>query len=166
MLHTPLLADLATDLPQAVRLQRLVAHLRERFHCGAVALLQLEEDHLRPVAVEGLVREALGRRFAVSQHPRLAAILARTDVTWFHHDSTLPDPYDGLLDTLVGEPLPVHDCMGIRLSVDGQPWGVLTLDALQTGTFGDDARAALADCRVLAEAAVPCAAPAPRAPAG
>lgn len=100
------------------------------------------------------MREALGRRFAVSQHPRLAAILARTDVTWFHHDSTLPDPYDGLLDTLVGEPLPVHDCMGIRLSVDGQPWGVLTLDALQTGTFGDDARAALADCRVLAEAAV------------
>lgn len=154
MLHTPLLADLATDLPQAVRLQRLVAHLRDRFHCGAVALLQLEEDHLRPVAVEGLVREALGRRFAIGQHPRLAAILARTDVTWFHHDSTLPDPYDGLLDTLVGEPLPVHDCMGIRLSVDGQPWGVLTLDALQTGTFGDDARAALADCRVLAEAAV------------
>eukprot|EP01036_Dinobryon_divergens_P038337 gene38337-50322_t len=106
MLHTPLLADLATDLPQAVRLQRLVAHLRDRFHCGAVALLQLEEDHLRPVAVEGLVREALGRRFAVSQHPRLAAILARTDVTWFHHDSTLPDPYDGLLDTLVGRLAP------------------------------------------------------------
>ena len=59
MLHTPLLADLATDLPQAVRLQRLVAHLRDRFHCGAVALLQLEEDHLRPVAVEGLVRLSL-----------------------------------------------------------------------------------------------------------
>ena len=57
--HRPLLADLATDLPQAVRLQRLVDHLRTRFHCGAVALLQLEEDHLRPVAVEGLVRDAL-----------------------------------------------------------------------------------------------------------
>ena len=75
--HSPLLADLATDLPQAVRLQRLADHLRTRFHCGAVALLQLEEGHLRPLAVEGLVREALGRRFAVSQHPRLAAILAR-----------------------------------------------------------------------------------------
>ena len=140
--HRPLLADLATDLPQAVRLQRLVDHLRTRFHCGAVALLQLEEDHLRPVAVEGLVREALGRRFVVSQHPRLAAILARREVTCFDHDSTLPDPYDGLLDTLVGEPLPVHDCMGVSLWVDGQPWGVLTLDALQTGTFGDAARAA------------------------
>jgi len=38
--------------------------------------------------------------------------------------------------------------------VDGQPWGVLTLDALQTGTFGEAARAALADCKVLVEAAV------------
>ena len=152
--HSPLLADLATDLPQAVRLQRLADHLRTRFHCGAVALLQLEEDHLRPVAVEGLVREALGRRFVVSQHPRLAAILARREVTCFDHDSTLPDPYDGLLDTLVGEPLPVHDCMGVSLLMDGQPWGVLTLDALQTGTFGDAARAALADCKVLVEAAV------------
>ena len=45
--HQPLLADLSTDLPQAVRLQRLVDHLRARFHCGAVALLQLEQDHLR-----------------------------------------------------------------------------------------------------------------------
>ena len=154
MLHTPLLADLAADLPQPVRLQRLVSHLRTGFGCGAVALLQLEAEHLRPVAVDGLVPETLGRRFAVGQHPRLAAILARGEVTCFHHDSQLPDPYDGLLDTLVGEPLPVHDCMGTRLDVDGKPWGVLTLDALQTGTFGDDARAALADYRVLAEAAV------------
>ena len=152
--NSPLLADLATDLPQAVRLQRLVDHLRASFLCGAVALLRLEEDHLRPVAVDGLVGEALGRRFAVGQHPRLAAILARREVTCFDHDSTLPDPYDGLLDTLVGEPLPVHDCMGVSLQVDGQPWGVLTLDALQTGTFGGAARAALADCRVLVEAAI------------
>ena len=154
MNHHALFEDLAADLPQAVRLQRLVGHLRTRFGCGAVALLQLEENHLRPVAVDGLVRESLGRRFAVGQHPRLAAILARRDVTCFDHDSTLPDPYDGLLDTLVGEPLPVHDCMGISLQIEGQPWGVLTLDALQTGTFGEAARAALADSRVLVEAAV------------
>lgn len=154
MNYQTLLDDLAADLPQAVRLQRLVGTLRTRFGCGAVALLQLEENHLRPVAVDGLVREALGRRFAVGQHPRLAAILARRDVTCFDHDSTLPDPYDGLLDTLVGEPLPVHDCMGVSLQIEGQPWGALTLDALQTGTFGDAARAALADCRVLVEAAI------------
>jgi anaerobic nitric oxide reductase transcription regulator len=48
--------------------------------CGAAPdrlAAPVEEDHLRPVAVDGLVSESLGRRFAVHQHPRLAAILAR-----------------------------------------------------------------------------------------
>ena len=57
-----------------------------------------------PVAVDGLTQDALGRRFAVQQHPRLAAILARRGVTCFHHDSTLPDPYDGLINGMAGEP--------------------------------------------------------------
>ncbi len=150
----PLCADMATDLPQAVRLQRLVDLTRAQFNCGAVALLRLEEDRLRPVAVTGLVSDALGRRFAVGQHPRLAAILARREVTCFEHDSQLPDPYDGLLDTLVGDPLPVHDCMGVALHVEGRPWGVLTLDALTTGTFSPAARQRLARCVPMAEAVV------------
>jgi anaerobic nitric oxide reductase transcription regulator len=145
LIEAPWLADLATELPANVRLQRLIGGLRAHFCCGAVALLRLEEDHLCPVVVDGLVSEALGRRFAVRQHPRLAAILARGEVTCFDRDSQLPDPYDGLLDTLVGEPLPVHDCMGVALRIDGRPWGVLTLDALQTGTFDERARADLAD---------------------
>ncbi len=153
----PLLAlctDLGAEMPQAVRLQRLVDLLRAQFGCGAVALLRLQEEQLRPVAVNGLVSDALGRRFAVAQHPRLAAILARHEVTCFEHDSSLPDPYDGLLDTLVGEPLPVHDCMGVALHLEGRPWGVLTLDALDTGTFTAAARERLAQCVPLAEAVV------------
>ncbi|MBO1111008.1 nitric oxide reductase transcriptional regulator NorR [Bordetella petrii] len=149
-----LTADLVADLPPAVRLQRLVSSLRAHFRCGAVALLQLEEDHLRPVAVDGLVQDALGRRYAVGQHPRLAAILGRRGVTCFHHDSTLPDPYDGLIDERAGQPLPVHDCMGASLHVEGQPWGVLTLDALQVGTFDAEARAELQRLTMLVEAAV------------
>ncbi|ODS66296.1 MAG: nitric oxide reductase transcription regulator [Acidovorax sp. SCN 68-22] len=152
--NAPWLVDLATELPANLRLQRLVGGLRAHFCCGAVALLRLEEDHLLPVVVDGLVSESLGRRFAVQQHPRLAALLARDEVTCFDHDSQLPDPYDGLLDALVGEPLPVHDCMGVALRVDGRPWGVLTLDALETGTFDATARAELADCAVHVEAAV------------
>ncbi|MDD2711507.1 MAG: nitric oxide reductase transcriptional regulator NorR, partial [Simplicispira sp.] len=54
----------------------------------------------------------------------------------------------------VGEPLPVHDCMGVALHIDGHPWGVLTLDALQTGTFDADARAALQHCTALVQAAI------------
>lgn len=147
------MADLVADLPPAVRLQRLVSSLRAHFRCGAVALLQLEEDHLRPIAVDGLVQDALGRRYAVGQHPRLAAILGRRGITCFHHDSTLPDPYDGLIDEHSG-PLPVHDCMGASLHVEGQPWGVLTLDALQVGAFDTEARADLQRLTVMVEAAV------------
>ncbi|MDQ8021449.1 MAG: nitric oxide reductase transcriptional regulator NorR [Moraxellaceae bacterium] len=147
MLENLLLPDLVADLPQRMRLQRLVATLRGHFGCGAVALLRLEDaGHdpvLRPLAVDGLVREALGRRFVVSQHPRLAAILAARGITRFEHDSPLPDPYDGLVETLGHEALPVHDCVGVRLEIEGRSWGVLTLDALQPGTFGPDALEAL-----------------------
>ena len=49
MLETSLLADLIVELPNAVRLQRLVHTLREHFRCGAVCLLRLDGDSLRPL---------------------------------------------------------------------------------------------------------------------
>ena len=151
-----LLADLAAELPMAVRQQRLVETLRLHFRCGAVALLRLdgEGEVLRPMAVDGLVGDALGRRFLIKEHPRLAAILQGRDVTCFHHDSGLPDPYDGLVIERPGEPLHVHDCMGVALDVEGQRWGVLTLDALTVGTFDAAAQRELAQLRPLIEAAV------------
>ena len=154
MLEASLLADLIVELPNAVRLQRLVHTLREHFSCGAVGLLRLDGDSLRPLATVGLVHEALGRRFVVAQHPRLAAIMAAREPTWFEPDSRLPDPYDGLLDQHAGAPLPVHDCMGMSLFVDGQPWGALTLDALHPGTFDGRARRDLQRYGLLIEAAV------------
>ncbi len=151
-----LLTDLAVELPMAVRQQRLVTSLRAHFGCGAVALLHLESsgEHLRPVAVDGLTSDALGRRFAVKEHPRLAAILQNQGVMRFHHDSGLPDPYDGLVVERPGEPLAVHDCMGAPLGVESRRWGVLTLDALTVGTFGSQARHELALLLPLVEAAI------------
>lgn len=154
MLDDTLLADLVADLPSAVRLQRLVRTLREGFRCGAVCLLRLEEGCLVPLALDGLVREALGRRFEVAQHPRLATILASRNTTLFPPDAGLPDPYDGLVEQQPGQPLHVHDCMGISLHVEGEPWGVLTLDALEPGTFDTVDRAALERYALLVEAAV------------
>ncbi|MDA7086437.1 nitric oxide reductase transcriptional regulator NorR [Pseudomonas sp. SA3-5] len=154
MMESSLLADLITELPNAVRLQRLVHTLREHFNCGAVGLLRLDGDSLRPLAAVGLVHEALGRRFVIAQHPRLAAIMADREPTWFEPDSRLPDPYDGLLDAHVGEPLPVHDCMGVSLYVEGQLWGALTLDALHAGTFDSNARRDLQRYALMIEAAV------------
>ena len=48
----------------------------------------------------------------------------------------IPDAVGGLLQVHAGEPLPVHDCMGVSLTVDGQLWGALTLDALGGDRFG------------------------------
>ncbi len=148
------LADLAVGLPRAVRLQRLVGQLKARFGCEAVVLLQEEDEALRPVAAEGLSREALGRAFEVAQHPRLSTILLSREVVHFEHASTLPDPYDGLVDGMAGHPLPVHDCMGASVHVDGRRWGALTLDALRPGTFDDAAREALRACLPWVSAAV------------
>ncbi|NYT63963.1 nitric oxide reductase transcriptional regulator NorR [Alcaligenaceae bacterium] len=149
-----LLADLVTDLPNAVRLQRAVHTLRERFCCDAVGLLGLDTDSLRLVAASGLAHEALGRRFVVAQHPRFATILSRREPTWFEPGSVLPDPYDGLLDDRKGSPLPVHDCLGMSLYIEGRLWGAVTLDALKTGTFDDAARAELQRYALMLAAAI------------
>jgi len=154
MEDSSLLAELTNRLPHGIRLQRLVSSIRKEFLCGAVALLKLEGSTLRPVAAEGLAHEALGRRFEVAQHPRLAAILASRATVRFEPGNTLPDPYDGLLDNHLGQPLPVHDCMGISLHVEGQVWGVLTLDALHESVFDDDARMALQRFVLLVSAAI------------
>lgn len=154
MLQESLVADLVTELPAAVRLQRLVSTLRSHFSCGAVALLKLEHDVLKPVALHGLVREAQGRRFVVAQHPRLAAILASRNPVRFEPESELPDPYDGLLAEQPGQALPVHDCMGIALYLEGRCWGALTLDALTAGSFSAASVYELQRYSLLVEAAV------------
>ncbi|PLC51969.1 nitric oxide reductase transcriptional regulator NorR [Pollutimonas subterranea] len=149
-----ILADLVTDLPNAVRLQRAVHTMRERFCCDAVGLLSLDTDSLRLVAASGLAHEALGRRFAVAQHPRFATILARREPTWFEPGSVLPDPYDGLLDDRKGSPLPVHDCLGMSLYLEGRLWGAVTLDALKTGTFDSAAQLELRRFGLILAAAI------------
>jgi len=114
--------------------QPLLAAARDVVRCDAAALLRLDGDVLVPVAVDGLSDEALGRRFPVPAHPRLARLLASPAGLRFEPDCGLPDPYDGLV---AGQPeiLPVHDCMGAPLRVGGRLWGLLTLDALATDAF-------------------------------
>jgi anaerobic nitric oxide reductase transcription regulator len=127
-------ADLSTQLPPEQRYQRLLQHLRQTFPCDASALLRLEGRYLVPLAVSGLSEDTLGRRFVIDEQPRLARILASDQAVRFAADSGLPDPYDGLIEA-EGSRLLVHDCMGVTLFIDGEPWGVLTLDALNSGTF-------------------------------
>ena len=147
LLHTllPLVAELSSQVPEAERYRRLLAALRTVLPGDAAALLRCERDAsdadgdmwMRPLAIDGLVPDTLGRRFSVREHPRFAALLQAGRALRFRADSPLPDPYDGLVAHHTQAPLPVHDCMGCVLHVDGVPWGLLTVDALAPGRFGD-----------------------------
>jgi len=129
-----IVADLSTNMSAEQRYQRLLAHLCRIFPCDASALLKFEDPCLIPLAVNGLSEDTLGRRFVINDHPRLAQILASEEAVRFAADSDLPDPYDGLIET-DNDQLLVHDCMGVTIFIDGEPWGVLTMDALAPGIF-------------------------------
>ncbi|MDF3936641.1 nitric oxide reductase transcriptional regulator NorR [Pseudomonas citronellolis] len=128
----PLVDDLSRELPDEERYRRLLEALRGLLPCDASALLRLEGEQLVPLAVDGLSPDTLGRRFKIAEHPRLQALLENPGPTLFPSDCGLPDPYDGLVE---GVHLEVHDCMGCPLYLDEQPWGLLTLDALDAGRF-------------------------------
>ena len=129
-----IVADLTRNLPSRARYQRLLEALMRSFPCDACAILQLNGDTLIPRAVRGLNPDTLGRRFHLPEQARLGQLVESRGIVRFPADLPLPDPYDGLFDT-VGPHLYVHDCMGAPLHVDGRTWGVVTMDAQQAGTF-------------------------------
>lgn len=149
----PLLTDLTQELPDVERFRRLLEGLRAVLPCDATALLRLEGDDLVPVAINGLSPDTLGRRFKVTEHPRLETLLATHGPVRFPADSPLPDPYDGLVEGLQGH-LPVHDCMGCALRMEGRPWGLFTVDALDTARFSQGDLELIAAFAGLAAASV------------
>lgn len=132
--YISVIEDLSRDLPAEIRYRRLLEAIRQSIPCDAIGLLRLHGNHLQPVAFNGLREETRGRRFLLSQHPRLEAILSSRQLVRFDADSDLPDPYDGLIHIPEGG-LHVHDCMGVSIYIDDQPWGVITLDAIRAGQF-------------------------------
>ncbi|MCA9675821.1 MAG: nitric oxide reductase transcriptional regulator NorR, partial [Myxococcales bacterium] len=126
--------DLCAHLAADDRYRRLAEAARRLIPCDAIALLRLDGDVLLPVVVDGLRAEAVARRFAPAEHPRLARILAADGPVRFT-DSTLPDPFDGLFAADSDALAHPHACMGCRLVVDGEVTGVLTADALAPSAF-------------------------------
>lgn len=129
-----IIEDLNRELSTQQRYQRLVENIQEAIPCEAIVLLKLETGYLQAVAAIGLKDEAMARRFALEHHPRLHRIVQSSGLIRFDADSELADPYDGLVDNDHPQLL-VHDCMGSAITIDGKIWGVLTLDAMQPGSF-------------------------------
>lgn len=128
--------DLASSLNTNDRFDRLLDTVRKTIACDAVALLSYHGDVLKPIALQGLSRDTLGRRFHIDEHPRFMALCQSKAPIRFAADSPLPDPYDGLLIDRAGD-LPVHSCMGLPLYYDNDLLGLLTIDSLTPHVFED-----------------------------
>ncbi len=137
MISTDSLARIALDLQLGIshqdRFHRLIRSVRELLHSDASALLRYEAGQFVPLAIDGLMQDVLGRRFRLTSHPRLEAIARAGDVVRFPADSSLPDPYDGLIPEQ-GE-LKVHACIGLPLFSDQTLIGALTIDGLDPAQF-------------------------------
>jgi len=117
------------------RYRRLLEGLHRVIPYEASALLRRQGDELIPIASCGLSPDTMGRRFALSEHPRLEIICKSAVPVLFPADSYLADPFDGLLADDAGQFKRVHACLGCPLRVQEELIGVLTADASQPNAF-------------------------------
>ena len=127
--------DLTASLAAADRYARLIAAVRRLIPCDAACLLRLEGGDLVPMAGYGLTTTALARRYPRRDHPRLDVILRSKEPVRFPQDSTLPDPFDGVIEAAPGPLHKVHACLGCALTDSGEVVGALTADALEPHSF-------------------------------
>lgn len=125
---------LASGLSSEDRFHKLLDAIRKTIQCDCVALLSLQGDTLVPLAMQGLTRDTLGRRFVIREHPRFEIICRSEQAVIFDALTPLPDPFDGLLLDHGGD-LPMHACMGLPLLFGDTLLGVLTLDSLTPNVF-------------------------------
>ena len=101
------LTQVALELAQSTlhehSFDKLLATVERVIPSDASALLVLQGEQLKPLAIKGLMPDSLGRRFKIVEHPRLEAICKSTLALQFAHDCPLPDPYDGLLLAKTGD---------------------------------------------------------------
>ncbi len=141
MQQLELIISIASHLNSALsaqeRYRRLLSALRRVIPYDASTLLRLEGEELVPIVAEGLSEDALGRRFALAEHPRLQIICRSSRPVLFPADSELPDPFDGLLVAGGCDFERVHSCLGCPLRMDGELIGALTADARRPRAFDE-----------------------------
>ena len=134
--YLSVIEDLSRELPADLRYARLLKAIHECLPCDAIGLLSLQQDMLKIVGAYGLLPHAAERRFKVEHHPRFEQILTSPSLVRFPSSCDLPDPYDGLVAEHSHQ-LHIHDCMGVKLEIEGKIWGILTFDSLTVGEFND-----------------------------
>jgi anaerobic nitric oxide reductase transcription regulator len=127
--------DLTAVFGAEDRYQRLLEALRLAIPFDSAALLRHQQGVLMPIASMGLKPKAISTRFRLSEHPRLDIICGSNEPTLFSSDSTLPDPFDGLLEIDLESIHHIHACLGCPLLIRDQLVGVLVFDAIDPLAF-------------------------------
>lgn len=127
--------NLTTTLSAKDRYQRLLEALQLAIPYDTAALFRVEKEMLIPLAARGLTPNAMGREYSRKHHPRLDTICKAHEPVLFSKDSSLPDPFDGLLIKAPRTSCHIHACLGCPLYVKGLLVGVLTADALAPHAF-------------------------------
>ncbi|MBE0565845.1 MAG: hypothetical protein IH621_07820, partial [Krumholzibacteria bacterium] len=84
--------DLTASLAAEDRYERLLTAVRRLVPCDAACLLRLVGQDLVPVAGHGLSLEALNRRYARGEHPRLDILLAAAEPSTVDSDDLITVP--------------------------------------------------------------------------
>lgn len=132
---TDIALDLTSDLSTKDRYDRLLITLHRVIPFDAATLLQVQQGKLTPLAARGLTPDAMGRFYELKEHPRLDIICNADKPVLFSKDSTLPDPFDGMI---INDPHclgHIHACLGCPLHVHDKLVGILTADALDPEAF-------------------------------
>ncbi|PCK31337.1 nitric oxide reductase transcriptional regulator NorR [Pseudoalteromonas piscicida] len=111
----------------------LLSALSQCVTADAIAVLYGDQQALTILACSGLSADAVGRRFLLTEQPRLKAIYDSEEVVSFSAQSELADPYDGLLLAEENR-LPVHACMGFKVALKNNTV-LVTFDSLKPDSF-------------------------------
>ncbi|ABM23722.1 MULTISPECIES: nitric oxide reductase transcriptional regulator NorR [Shewanella] len=150
---TRIALDITSGLGHRDRFSRLLDTVRQNLHCNAAALLTFHGQYFTPLAINGLNDDVLGRRFILSEHPRLEAIARAGDIVRFPADSELPDPYDGLIPNQADQ-LKVHACIGLPLFSNERLIGAVTIDAFDPLQFDQFSNTELRSLSAIAAASL------------
>lgn len=133
------LSAIANDLTAVInaedRYSRLLDALRIAIPYDAATLLRVEGSNLVPLAAKGLTPDAMGRVYNRRENPRLDIICNAADPVFFAHDSSMPDPFDGMIQRASSAAHHIHACLGCPLYVQEELVGVLAFDAVDPAAF-------------------------------
>ncbi len=130
-------SDLTAALSSEERYHRLLSALKKVIPYDAAALLRLKDGDLIPIVAEGLAADIMGRRFALTDHPRFEVICRSDQPIMFSSESDFPDPYDGLLANDHRPFGRIHACLGCPLRIGDELIGALTAEGTDPHAFDE-----------------------------